>query len=144
MNRIQGIAALAVAAATAGPLDAGELEIEVRGIRSDAGRIYVSVHAEVENAVFPDAAGMVAGGWRLAREGRQRLLIRDLPPGRYAVNAFHDENGNGDLDANILGIPTEGYGFANDAAGFMGPPDFASASVAVSDEPGVANITLAY
>ena len=144
MNRLTGIAVLAVAAAAAGPTDAGDLSIEVRGIRSDAGRIYVSVHAEVGEAAFPDAAGMVAGGWRLAREGRQRLLLRDLPRGRYAVNAFHDENGNGDLDANILGVPTEGYGFANDAAGFMGPPDFASASVVVGGEAGVAAITLAY
>jgi len=37
---------------------------------------------------------------------------------------------NGKLDANLLGIPTEGYGFSNDARALFGPPSFAAASFA--------------
>ena len=37
----------------------------------------------------------------------------DLEPGTYAVAVIHDENGNGRLDKNIFGAPTEGYGVSN-------------------------------
>jgi uncharacterized protein (DUF2141 family) len=41
---------------------------------------------------------------------------------------IHDENMNGKLDANWLGIPLEGYGFSNDAKAAMGAPSFSAAS----------------
>ena len=52
-------------------------------------------------------------------------------PGRYAVRAFADENGNGKLDTNLLGMPTERYGFSNDAKGNRGAPDFEAAAIGV-------------
>ena len=123
---------------------AAELVIEVRGVRSDAGRIYVAVHAPREGEEFPYAKGMLAGVQQQAREGAMRFVLRDLPPGRYAINAFHDENGNGDLDTNVLGIPKEGYGFANDPPTSFGPPDFEEAAVTVGDPPATAAMTMNY
>ena len=35
---------------------------------------------------------------------------------------------NGKLETNLLGIPTEGYGFSNDAKALIGAPSFAAAS----------------
>ena len=40
---------------------------------------------------------------------------------------IHDANMNGKLDTNLLGIPTEGYGFSNDARGLLGAPSFSAA-----------------
>lgn len=51
-----------------------------------------------------------------------------IPPGTYALAVIHDENMNGKLDMNGLGIPTEGYGFSNDAKGILGAPSFSAAS----------------
>ena len=50
-----------------------------------------------------------------------------IAPGTYAVSMFHDENSNGKLDTNFLGIPREGVGASNDARGHMGPPKFDAA-----------------
>ena len=50
-----------------------------------------------------------------------------IEPGTYAVSVFHDENSNGKLDTNFLGIPREGVGASNDARGHMGPPKFDAA-----------------
>lgn len=47
---------------------------------------------------------------------------------------IHDENMNGELDANWLGVPTEGYGFSNDAKGLVGAPSFSSASFTYDGE----------
>jgi uncharacterized protein (DUF2141 family) len=47
-----------------------------------------------------------------------------LPKGKYGLIAFHDINGNEKLDTNVLGVPTEPYGFSNDARGFLSKPDY--------------------
>lgn len=133
-----------LAGSVAAPTAAADLTIEVRGVRSDEGRIYVAVHAPREGENFPYAEGMVAAIHQQARTGDLRFVLRDLPAGRYAVNAFHDENGNGDLDANVLGIPKEGYGFANDPSTSFGPPEFEEAAVTVGDAPATAAMTIGY
>ncbi len=45
-----------------------------------------------------------------------------------ALAVVHDENMNGKLDTNLLGIPKEGYGFSNDAKASLGAPTFSAAS----------------
>ena len=43
------------------------------------------------------------------------VSITDLPPGTYAVSCFQDVNDNKKLDKNMVGIPSEPYGFSNNA-----------------------------
>jgi len=62
------------------------------------------------------------------RKDQARCDFEDIPPGTYAMAVIHDENMNGKLDANWLGIPLEGYGFSNDAKAAMGAPSFSAAS----------------
>ena len=50
-----------------------------------------------------------------------------IAPGDYAVSAYHDENANGKLDRNLVGMPKEGIGASNDASGTMGSPKFKDA-----------------
>ena len=62
------------------------------------------------------------------RKSQARCDFEGIPPGTYARAVIHDEDMNGKLDTNWLGIPTEGYGFSNDATGVLGPPPFSAAS----------------
>ena len=51
---------------------------------------------------------------RMASPGNSAICqFNDIPPGTYAIAVFHDENANGKLDKNFLGIPCEGYGASN-------------------------------
>lgn len=59
-------------------------------------------------------------------------LWADLAPGNYAVVAIHDENSNHKLDRNFLGIPKEGFGFANNPRVIFSAPPFQAARVHVS------------
>lgn len=54
-------------------------------------------------------------------------IIEELPFGEYAIKLFHDENGDGKMDRNMLGIPSEDYGFSNNASGSFGPADYEDA-----------------
>ncbi|MES2822224.1 MAG: DUF2141 domain-containing protein [Pseudomonadota bacterium] len=46
----------------------------------------------------------------------------------YAIKLYQDENSNGALDKNFLGIPSERYGFSNNG-GYFGLPSFEKATI---------------
>jgi uncharacterized protein (DUF2141 family) len=112
-------AAFAVVASAAHAFD---LTVEVLHARSDQGM--------VAGALFAPSnwLGTPLQGERQHAAAKVVLVYRNLPAGKYAVSVFHDENGNGKLDANLVGMPTEPYGFSRDARGLVGPPSFADAA----------------
>ena len=57
-----------------------------------------------------------------------------LPVGVYAVSFYIDSNNNQKLDYNFLGVPTEQFGFSNNAMGFFGSPSFDQASFRIDKE----------
>ena len=137
--------ALPVAAA------AGELRVTVEGIRSTHGMVLIGLYdgartflRAVEAAdkpgflIDPERFGAVA--LRANKARRSGVVFTHLQPGRYAVVVLHDENGNGHLDKNLLGFPTEPYGFSNGAEGFLGPPSFADAAMTLG--PGDSEIRI--
>ena len=125
---LSGLPSLA-APETGGAAQAAELTVAVSGVNSGNGRVFVALHRVKAGVKFPDQKGAVAGAWRMAGKGGFSITFTGLAPGRYAVNGFHDANGNGDLDTNLLGIPVEGYGFGNGATGMFGPASFDDSSV---------------
>ena len=52
----------------------------------------------------------------------------ELKKGVYAISLFVDSNNNKIIDKNLLGIPTEQYGFSNNVTGFLGSPSYNDAS----------------
>ena len=58
----------------------------------------------------------------------------DLKKGVYAISLFVDSNDNKIIDKNLLGIPTEQYGFSNNASGFLGSPSYKDASFNLVDD----------
>ena len=89
---------------------AGDLTVSVTNVRTDKGNLLVSVtnsEAGWNNQQKPVAMA------KIAATGKDSVLHFTLPAGTYAVQVMHDENDNGKLDANFMGIPTEGYGFSN-------------------------------
>jgi uncharacterized protein (DUF2141 family) len=61
------------------------------------------------------------------RDTQARCDFVHIPPGTYALVVIHDENRNGKLDTNWLGVPTEGYGFSSDAKATLSAPSFSAA-----------------
>jgi len=92
------------------------LTIEISGIKNNTGKIMLQLFDENEK-VINQAAGEI-------KEETSLFSIQILKAGKYAVRYFHDENLNGEMDTNLIGIPKEGYGFSNNATGKFGPPPF--------------------
>ena len=57
--------------------------------------------------------------------------VTDIPFGEYGVAVFHDENKNGKMDKNFIGIPQEAYGFSNNQRVTFGPPKWEKAKFIV-------------
>lgn len=87
----------------------------VKNVESERGNLMVQVLNEEEvpvaSKIFP-----VRG------KNEENLVKLRLPSGPYAVRVFHDINANGELDKNLMGMPTEPYGFSNDARATFGSP----------------------
>ena len=141
-NTLVGLALACLALFAAQTALAGDLEIRLDGLRSADGDARIALHRRVDGVKFPDGAGVVAAISRRAVAGSMRVVFTDLPPGDYAVAAFHDADGDGELATNLLGMPTEGYGFSNGARGFMGPPRFDAAAVTVGQEAGLLSVAV--
>lgn len=75
-------------------------------------------------------------------DGRTVIIRLNVPvAGRYGLAAYQDRNGDGRLNRNIIGIPSEPVAFSNGAAIQFGPPRFSDAALDVSS-PTTAEIAL--
>jgi uncharacterized protein (DUF2141 family) len=92
------------------------LEINITGIRNREGVIMLQLLNE-SGSIAAQEKGTI-------ENGTSRMIIKDLTAGKYAVQYYQDENLDGLFDKNKLGIPTEGYGFSNNAYGMFGPKPF--------------------
>ena len=116
------------AAALLAPLAAlaADLSVNVADGPATEATLYVALYDSA--AAFAGSKSQAAQTLPL-RAGTARLQFSGLPPGRYALRVFADENGNGKLDTNPVGLPIERYGFSNDAKGNRGAPDFEAAAL---------------
>ncbi len=112
------------------PLAAGaaDLRVTVSDGPAAAATLYVALFDTAEGFA---ADKSVAAQITPLRDGAAQLVFLGLPAGRYVLKLFADENGNAKLDTNMMGLPTERYGFSNDARGNFGPPTFDAATLRV-------------
>jgi uncharacterized protein (DUF2141 family) len=94
------------------PLPSGTLSLEVKahGFRGE-GNAHVLLYAQGQKLKLNcrDCPHQTLS----IKQGACRFRFEGLAPGSYAVLVYHDENNNGKLDTNALGMPKEGVGTSN-------------------------------
>jgi len=122
---------------------ANAIRVEINGLRNDKGQVQCALYSSAEG--FPKRADKAAAGV-IAPITDKRAVCEFLgaAPGTYAVSVFHDENSNGKLDTNFMGIPREGVGASNGARGHLGPPKFDAAAFRFQGGRLELKITIAY
>jgi len=106
--------------------DAGVLIVYVEGIETADGQILVelfeSADAFMSEPAFSEAL-------TAEEDADFRVRFENVPPGEYAVFAWHDVDGDGELRRGVfMGGPKEPVGFSNDARFDFAPPQFAEAA----------------
>lgn len=133
---IQLLSGCLLLAAAAGA-SAATVEVHVTAVAGGKGKINVAV---CDREHFLKQCAYTAT--MPAKDGENVIAVPGVPKGTWAVLVYQDENANGELDRNFIGIPKENYGFSRNAAGKFGPPSFDEAAIEVGDEVTVAQVRL--
>ena len=113
--------------AQAAPAPADVIHVEIGGLHSDKGQVECALFASASD--FPKHADKAIARTKSGiTQGHAVCEFPAVAPGRYAVSAYHDENSNGKMDTNFVGMPREGVGASNNARGHFGPPKFEDAA----------------
>jgi len=132
---------IAVAALLLAAAPAGTLTVRVTNVRNDKGVVHLDVCREA-HFLKEDCKW---SGDAPAHPGETVVTVHDLPPGTYAVQAFHDENQNKKVDRALFGtIPKEGIGFSRDAPIHLSPPKWSDAEFAFDGEPMTITLRMRY
>jgi len=123
----------------------GLFALSAPALAQDAGDSSVSLTFEtgaptgaVMVALYDSEAAYSGGGRAVGQmrldvaAGQRTATFERLPTGDYAARAFHDVDGDGEMNVNPFGIPTEPYAFSNNAVGNMGPASWDRARFTVS------------
>jgi uncharacterized protein (DUF2141 family) len=93
-----------------------KINIDIVEIRNDKGNIMLEI-LDKNKKVITQEMGTITGN-------KCSVTVKNLKAGKYAARYFHDENLDGIMGKNFVGMPVEGFGFSNNALGRFGPPPF--------------------
>ncbi len=106
------------------------LTISIQKINSEKGKMMFAIYDSEKNYMNEKKA--FATQIANIKNGKATIQFNQLKTGKYAFVYFHDKNNDNKLNTNLLGIPTEKYGFSNKASGTFGPPAFQKSSFLIN------------
>jgi uncharacterized protein (DUF2141 family) len=120
-----------------------DLTVKITGLKSNTGKCLIALYKDKKG--FPTEAKDALKTISTAiKDGKCTFVFSNIASGDYAVSVVHDENDNGKLDTNFLGIPKEGIGTSNNAKSTLGPPSYAASRFAMSSKTNSISITIKY
>jgi uncharacterized protein (DUF2141 family) len=114
--------------------NAATLVVTISNIKTDVGQMNVAVYDNEDDWLGDD---VVAGQTLVVAEKMSDgviVAVVELEPGNYAVSVHHDDNDNGKMDTNFIGIPKEPIGLSNGAVAKFGPPKYKDAVFAIGED----------
>jgi uncharacterized protein (DUF2141 family) len=106
------------------------LTVSVSGLKSNTGVLKVGLYNSDGTFLKSTYKGINSE----IKDNSATVTFVDIPKGEYGISAFQDENNNGKLDKNVMGIPSEDFACSNNAKGFMGPPKYEDAKFSIDKD----------
>lgn len=107
--------------------------------KSTEGQIRAAIYTNQESF---DNGLAIAEIVRATSEGITELKFNNLGIGQYGLALFQDLNANEMLDRNLIGIPTEPYGFSQNPTILFSAPKFDEFQFEFNGKAKILNITL--
>lgn len=125
-------------------LNAQNVEVTITGIRSDKGQIAIGVFKDDATFQKEEAYLDIQFPKKDISDGVMDVKFT-LEPGIYGLSLLDDENSNGEMEYNFLGIPKEGFGFSDYYHRGITKPKFdAFKFILEKDQPKKINIRIRY
>lgn len=116
------------------------LTLNVDNLKSPTAPVIVGLYG-IHNK-FPDPKDQLKE-YRFVPNGDQLTVeITDIEYGVFAIALYQDVNGDGKINKNMLGVPTEPYAFSNNVKPVVKAPQFKNCKFEYNDEKNVVNIHL--
>jgi uncharacterized protein (DUF2141 family) len=118
-----------------------ELQVEFTNLNAAKGNLYIALYDQADAFMQTDrvrSQKIVP----VTQKGTLKISLGNFPAGKYALSCFHDLNGNGKLDTNWMGIPSEPYGFSNNARPQFRAPKWAEAAFDLYGAGGTISVKL--
>ncbi len=118
------------------------LRVEIAGLAEVQGNVVVSVYDNEDDWLGEGV--VVTETVDIATALVDGVVVADitLPAGDYAISLYYDENNNGTLDSNFIGIPKEPVALSNNARPKFGPPKYRDAVFALGAAGTTQKITI--
>ncbi len=135
------IVAFACRSVTADELP-GILMIEIVGLKQATGTVHIAVYNSDSTWLGDEAVMTEKVAVADAMDGDLVRTEVQLPLGKYAISAFHDQDDDGELNTNLIGMPKEPIAVSNNALGKFGPPKYEDAVFTLDAEPAIQRIIM--
>ena len=110
------------------------LTVVISDVRSDIGVLNIGIYDNKNDWL---GSSTVQKRSLTVREHKVSGVVTtsfEVEPGEYAISVHHDDNDNGKMDTNFIGIPKEPTGLSNGAVPKFGPPKYKDAAFLVTNE----------
>lgn len=107
------------------------VRLTIANIQSQVGKLYISVYDSKDTFLGDTKVYAQEAGLENLQDGQLEVLMT-LPYGALAISVHHDDNANGEMDRNFIGIPKEPVGLSNGHVPKFGPPKFSKAVIEIS------------
>ncbi|MFC1551554.1 DUF2141 domain-containing protein [Candidatus Latescibacterota bacterium] len=107
-------------------LSRGEIALQISGLRNNNGILRVLLFNSSDGFPSDHTKSYVLKNVSIIKDSVS-VTIPNIPYKDYAVSVLHDENSNGELDTNWIGLPKEGVGVSNNVKSKLGPPKYKDA-----------------
>ena len=136
MGRMAGCKAFLVGAAflAVSQVSAATLTVVISDIRSDIGVLNIGIYDNKNDWLGSSTVQKRSLTVLENNVGGVVTTSFEVEPGEYAISVHHDDNDNGKMDTNFIGIPKEPTGLSNGAVPKFGPPKYKDAAFLIGDE----------
>jgi uncharacterized protein (DUF2141 family) len=104
------------------------LTVSVSGLKNSTGKLTAELYnskGKFLKTAFKTVSSAI-------KSNSASVIFTDITKGEYTIMVYHDENNNGKLDKNFIGMPKEPVACSNNAKGFMGPPKYEDAKFTIT------------
>lgn len=127
----------------AGP-NLGKIVVKIDGFKNNNGVVHICVFDTSDKKDYPCPNHVIASKKIIISDLRALAEFDSIPYGQYAISMYHDEDDDGKLKTNLIGMPVEGVGFSNNVRPKLGPPSFKDAAFYLNSERMELTISVLY
>jgi uncharacterized protein (DUF2141 family) len=103
--------------------------VEVTSVQPGKGYVFFGLYDNEKG--FLDNESQIATAKVKANQNSVVYTFKNLPNGNYAIAVYQDVNSNGKCDRNMIGYPTEGFGFSKNYKPKLSAPNFDEVKIAI-------------